>query len=228
MKFNLWMFDSNDYPRDADGKFLSGYDYVHPDQIAWYEATAAKLREDKNNPTVRELRDVEITRTMTVEEFADMAEEQGAVGAELGANKLEQAKSTDDKLRFFSVASTLILALAIIPLAPLFPEVYKTSDEIKALSSYMIIVQAIAMPLWSYTHACYFTLRAGGQSFITFLFDSCYQWTLVVPLAFALSRYTDMPLVPMSIAIECMEIIKCILGYYLVKKRTWVKDLVNG
>ena len=44
--FNLWMFDSNDYPRDADGKFLSGYDYVHPDQIAWYEATAAKLREE--------------------------------------------------------------------------------------------------------------------------------------------------------------------------------------
>ena len=42
---------------------------------------AAKLLEDKNNPTVRELRDVEITRTMTVEEFADMAEEQGAVGA---------------------------------------------------------------------------------------------------------------------------------------------------
>jgi len=42
---------------------------------------AAKLLEDKNNPTVRELRDVEIMRTMTVEEFADMAEEQGAVGA---------------------------------------------------------------------------------------------------------------------------------------------------
>lgn len=42
--FNLWLFDSNDYPRDADGKFQEGYDYVHPDQIAWYEATAAALR----------------------------------------------------------------------------------------------------------------------------------------------------------------------------------------
>ena len=42
--FNLWMFDSNDYPRDADGKFLDGYDYVHEDQIAWYEKTAAALR----------------------------------------------------------------------------------------------------------------------------------------------------------------------------------------
>ena len=42
--FNLWMFDSNDYPRDRDGKILDGYDHVHPDQIAWYEKTAAALR----------------------------------------------------------------------------------------------------------------------------------------------------------------------------------------
>ena len=53
-------------------------------------------------------------------------------------------------------------------------------------------------------------------------------WAVVVPLAFVLSRYTDMPLVPMSVAIQCMELIKCVLGWYLVKKRTWVKDLVNG
>ena len=44
--FNLWLFDSNDYPRDADGKFIPEYDYVHPDQIAWYEKTAAKLRQE--------------------------------------------------------------------------------------------------------------------------------------------------------------------------------------
>ncbi len=42
--FNLWLFDSNDYPRDHAGKFQEGYDYVHPDQIAWYERTAAALR----------------------------------------------------------------------------------------------------------------------------------------------------------------------------------------
>lgn len=42
--YNLWLIDSNDYDRDQDGKFQSGYDYVHGDQIAWYEKTAAALR----------------------------------------------------------------------------------------------------------------------------------------------------------------------------------------
>ena len=42
--FNLWLFDSGDYVRDENAKILEGYDYVHPDQIAWYEKTAAALK----------------------------------------------------------------------------------------------------------------------------------------------------------------------------------------
>ncbi len=45
--FNIWMFDSNDYPRDENGDRIreGGYDYVYPDQIAWYERTSKKLKE---------------------------------------------------------------------------------------------------------------------------------------------------------------------------------------
>lgn len=42
--YNLWLIDSNDYDRDQAGKFQKGYDYVHEDQIAWYEKTSAALR----------------------------------------------------------------------------------------------------------------------------------------------------------------------------------------
>lgn len=38
INFNLWMFDSNTYDEEH-----GGYDYVHPDQIAWYEKTEAEL-----------------------------------------------------------------------------------------------------------------------------------------------------------------------------------------
>ncbi len=37
-KFNLWMIDSNDYDREN-----GGYDYVHQDQIDWYENTSKAL-----------------------------------------------------------------------------------------------------------------------------------------------------------------------------------------
>ena len=150
------------------------------------------------------------------------------VGQLLGAGELERAVDEDRKLLAFSVVLCTAVGIVMGIFAPLMPRIYNTSDNVRHLAAQLILVTAAFMPAYGFTNACYFTLRAGGQSFITFLFDSCYQWTLVVPLAFVLSRYTDMPLVPMSVAIECMELIKCMLGYFFVKRRKWVKDLVNG
>jgi len=149
------------------------------------------------------------------------------VGQILGTGDLERAVDEDRKLIAFSVVLCVAVGVVMGLFAPLMPRIYNTSDTVRRLASQLIIVTAVFMPAYGFTNACYFTLRAGGQSFITFVFDSFFQWTLVVPLAYVLSRYTDMPLVPMSVAIECMELIKCALGYFYVKRRKWVKDLVN-
>ncbi len=45
VKFNLWMFDSNTYAEDENGKRL-GYDSVRTDQIEWYSETYADLKEE--------------------------------------------------------------------------------------------------------------------------------------------------------------------------------------
>ena len=150
------------------------------------------------------------------------------VGQLLGAGELERAVDEDRRLIVFSVLLCAAVGLVMGLFAPLMPRAYNTSETVRQLAAKLILVTALFMPAYGFTNACYFTLRAGGQSFITFLFDSCYQWVLVVPLAFALSRYTSMPLVPMSVCIECMELIKCVLGYFFVKRRKWVVDLVNG
>ncbi len=41
--FAIWLMDSNDYERKADGENF-GYDHVHDDQIEWYEKRSAQLR----------------------------------------------------------------------------------------------------------------------------------------------------------------------------------------
>ena len=79
----------------------------------------------------------------------------------------------------------------------------------------------------AFTKSCYFTLRSGGKTIITFVFDSLYLWALCIPLAFVLSRYTAMPILRMFICVQALEIVKCSIGYYLVKSRKWVKDLVS-
>lgn len=150
------------------------------------------------------------------------------VGAKLGAGKLKEARSIDNKLLFFSVAVTVVLAILILPLADLFPNFYNTTDEIRDLASYMIVIQALAMPLWSYTNACYFTLRSGGKTGITFLFDFGYTFLLMIPLAFILSYFTDMNIRLLWAVVTFSEIIKVVIGYFMVKSDLWINNIVDA
>ena len=52
------------------------------------------------------------------------------------------------------------------------------------------------------------------------------MWCLVVPLAFVLSRYTSIAVVPMYMLVQGTELIKTFIGYVLVKKGVWLRNLV--
>ena len=70
----------------------------------------------------------------------------------------------------------------------------------------------------AFLHASYFTLRSGGKTIVTFVFDSVFMWVVSIPCAYVLSRYTAVPIVPLYFACQMIEIIKCVIGYVLVKK----------
>ena len=148
------------------------------------------------------------------------------VGQLLGAGKMEEAVDTDNKLIAFTVMSCFGMGGLLFLSAPLFPMVYNTTDAVKALATSFIRVSAVCMPLYGFAHATYFTLRSGGKTVVTFLFDSFFVWTVCIPVAYMLSRYS--PLTPVVLYFTCqsMDWIKCVIGFVLVKKRVWVKRLV--
>ena len=59
------------------------------------------------------------------------------------------------------------------------------------------------------------------------MFDSVYIWVLCIPLAYCLSRFTAVPILPMFIVVQLMDLVKVAMGFVLVKKRMWVKNLVK-
>jgi Na+-driven multidrug efflux pump len=83
------------------------------------------------------------------------------------------------------------------------------------------------MPVHGFNNACFFTLRSGGKTLITVLFDSLYVWVLCIPLAYVLSRYSSMNILTMYILVYAMDLIKAAVGFVLVKKQVWVKNLVK-
>lgn len=149
------------------------------------------------------------------------------VGQLLGAGKMEEAKDTDRKLIFFSVVSCVGIGSIMAIVAPLFPMFYNTSEEIRLLATRFIMIAALCMPLFAFTHATYFTLRSGGKTWVTFFFDSVYVWVFNIPLAFFLTRYTVLYIVFVYLACQLVDIIKCIVGFVLVKKGVWLNNIIG-
>jgi Na+-driven multidrug efflux pump len=149
------------------------------------------------------------------------------VGNELGAGKLERARDTARKMMAFSIFCAMAMALLLVVTSTLFPGLYQTTDSVRTLASYMIVVSAALLPFCAYAHGAYFTLRSGGKVAVTILFDSVYMWALVAPLVWLLSRFTSMDIHWLFLAGQSVEIIKCIFGYLLLSKTNWAKQLVG-
>lgn len=148
------------------------------------------------------------------------------IGQLLGAGKMEEAKDTDRKLIFFSVSSCIVIGTILILLAPVFPLIYNTSDDVRALATRFIIIGACLMPVQAFLHAAYFTLRSGGKTVITFFFDSGFMWACSIPIAFFLSRYSGLPILATYILCQSLDLIKCVIGFILVKKGVWLQNIV--
>ncbi len=160
--------------------------------------------------------------------FLAMGEAVGIiVGQILGSGDIEKAKDTARKMRAFTVACGVVFGVLMIGIAPFFPLFYNTEASIRALATKLIIVYGAFMPIYAYTHASYFTIRSGGNTLITFIFDRCFVWVLSVPTAFVLSRFTGMNVLYMVMIVQSLELIKAFIGGTMVLSGIWARNIVK-
>ena len=145
----------------------------------------------------------------------------------LGAGKKDEAKKASMRMVWFAVFTIVLVALAMSAFSGLFPKIYKTEEYVRTLSTTLILIMAAFMPVQSFLNACYFSLRSGGKTLITFIFDSGFMWGIVIPLAFCLSRFTDISIIPLYVIVQAVEIIKCVIGYVFMKKGWWLNTVVE-
>ena len=68
-------------------------------------------------------------------------------------------------------------------------------------------------------------MKAGGKSFITFIFDTGLMIVLYVPVAWVLSYFTTLDLLYIYLIVNSIDIIKMIIGLILFKKISWAENL---
>ncbi len=149
------------------------------------------------------------------------------VGQLLGAGKLKEAKEADTKMIFFVVSACTVMAALMILLGGFFPGIYKTEETIKELAKQFIIVSALIMPVCPFCHCTYFTLRSGGKTIVTFIFDSVYTWLAVIPVAYLLSYHTALNIVTVFFLVQAMEFVKAGIGLGMVKSNVWLVNIVS-
>lgn len=150
------------------------------------------------------------------------------IGQALGANETETARDSSWKLIAFAVAVSTFFGVVLFALSSLIPLLYNTSDAVHHLAAMLIRVNACVMPAYALVNCAYFILRSGGKTGITFLFDCGFVWAVNIPLAYALTHFTGLAIVPVFLCIQLTELLKSAIGIYLLRKGIWINNIVGG
>lgn len=149
------------------------------------------------------------------------------VGQILGSGDMKKAKETDTRLIAFSVAAGVVTGGIMAAFSGVFPMFYNTTEQVRELAARFMIILAIFIPLHAFMNAAYFTLRSGGQTYITLLFDSVFMWVISVPTAMLLVKFTDLDIKTVYFICQAVDIIKVVLGIILLKKGVWLRNIVS-
>ena len=150
------------------------------------------------------------------------------VGNLLGADEMDKARDTNTKLTAFSVMCCFAIGGILAATSGAFPRLYNTTDEVRCIASSLILITSAVMPFHAYTNACYFTLRSGGLTRLTMVYDCCFVWLVCIPLAFGLCRFTSLPFVAVYALVTATEGLKALFGLYFVRQGKWLRNIVKG
>ena len=149
------------------------------------------------------------------------------IGHRLGEGNRELAMSDAKKMIAFSTLLGTCSGILIAICSLFFPNLYNTTDEVRALASSFIITVAVSAPIQAIINACYFTIRSGGKTLITFLFDSAYVWCFTIPLSFCMIRFTTLPVEWIYFICYNTDIVKCIIGMVMINRGIWLNSFTK-
>lgn len=150
------------------------------------------------------------------------------IGQMLGADRpAKEVRDTCKKLLAATVVSCAVFSGVTILLSGMFPQLYNTTPQVRTMAATLICVIAAVMPFQGFAQVTYFAIRAGGKSFITFMFDAGFMWLVSVPLIYLLSRFTQVPIVPLYAMSHGTMILKCVVGALMLKSDAWIQNLTK-
>lgn len=147
-------------------------------------------------------------------------------GQALGASRPEaEVRDENRKMTALCLLSGVVFGGLLASISGVFPHLYQTTDSVRSLATGLILISAADVVMQSYIYPVYFTLRAGGRTVLTFIFDCLSIWVLSLPTAFVLCNYTDMPVLAIYGICIGLDLVKCVFGVFMLRSRCWIRNL---
>ena len=139
----------------------------------------------------------------------------------------EEIRDANRKLIFMAFCGGLLTMSVLLIAAPIFPNLYNTTDEIRSMAKWFILLSALPVSFEAYSVAIYGTLRSGGKTFITFVFDCGSMWLFNVPLAFLFTQVLVLPPVLVFGGSRLYFYFRVLLGTVMLRKTKWINRLTQ-
>jgi putative MATE family efflux protein len=150
------------------------------------------------------------------------------VGSALGANEFEKAIKTNRQIYYLGLIASLVGGILLIITSPYIPYLFQeVSLSQKTLATHLIQIYGMMMWAFCLVTLFYMTLKTGGKTLITFCLDSVLMWIVYVPTSWCLSKLTNLDILYLYLIVQSLDVLKSILGFILVHKRTWVQNITN-
>lgn len=148
------------------------------------------------------------------------------VGNELGAGKLEKAKSYGGKLCHIAVISGICSGIFLLAVSPAVLIVSDLSPTAEEYLKWMLVMCSYYM-IGKYVNGTTISgiFCAGGDSRFGFLCDTVTLWCFTVPAGFITAFVLKMPVLLVYFIINLDEMVKLPAVYRRYKKYRWLKDL---
>jgi putative MATE family efflux protein len=174
-----------------------------------------------------------ITITQTVEQIITVvfqgisAATAVILGNELGANKLEEAKTHAKYFIILQFISALAMGLICVIIKNPLISLFNVTDIVGINISRCLIFFIMYLPFKVFNWVNIVgILRSGGDTKVALMLDITGVWCVGIPLAFLGGMILHVPIYFVYAMVMFEEVYKFVLGYRRYKKKVWLRNLV--
>lgn len=151
------------------------------------------------------------------------------IGAELGANRLRQAKANCKKLLTLVLGISLCCVTVCCLLAFILPNAFGITPALRAMATRICLIMGLLAPMNFVYGFCFYCMRAGGDTKSAMLLDSGYMWLVPVPASvlLALTRPGGLGVEAAVFVVQFLMNVKVILALAVLRRGRWVRNITG-